>query len=274
MAQTRRVIITGATGNLGRKASEALSADVIDLVQFTHRASDAPGFVRADLTTYNEQWARTFDGANAVVHLAADPRPITTWESAQQLNIDLSLNVFRAAENGGVGRMVFASSNWVLGGYRFSDTPLTPQTPPRPVNPYGASKLFIERAGFDLAARTGMTFLALRIGYCQPGENRPGPHMAYGRWGQELWLSNDDWAQAVVKSCTAPCSGAWALNIFSGNHGMRWDLQAAKRVIGYEPVSRSRPVLTAGIRARDFVARLRDTLTEPGRPAPPFRPRW
>jgi hypothetical protein len=30
-----------------------------------------------------------------------------------------------------------------------------------------------------------------------PGENRPGSHMAYGRWGQQMWLSNDDWRQVV-----------------------------------------------------------------------------
>jgi len=69
-----------------------------------------------------------------------------------------------------------------------------------------------------------MSVLSLRIGYCQPGENRPGPHMAFGRWGQEMWLGNDDWAQAVVKSITHPFDGAAVLNIVSRNEGSRWDL--------------------------------------------------
>ena len=78
----------------------------------------------------------------------------------------------------------------MLGGYRFTDERLTATTPPRPVNPYGVSKLLIERVGIATGARTGMSFLALRIGYCQPGDDVPGPAMLYGRWGQEMWLSN------------------------------------------------------------------------------------
>ena len=61
-------------------------------------------------------WASAFRGVDAVLHLAADRRPEAPWDSLQRLNLDLSMNVLRAAEEGQVRRFAFASSNWVLGG--------------------------------------------------------------------------------------------------------------------------------------------------------------
>ena len=184
------------------------------------------------------------------------------------------MNVLRAAEEGQVRRFAFASSNWVLGGYRFTRERLTATTTPKPVNPYGVSKLVIERVGLATAARTGMSFLALRIGYCQPGDNVPGPDMLYGRWGQEMWLSNQDWAQAVRKACTSPFEGSAVLHLMSDNAGMRWDLTDSARVIGYRPESRHTPRLTLTGRLRDAAARLRDGLVQPMAPEPRFGGGW
>jgi nucleoside-diphosphate-sugar epimerase len=61
---------------------------------------------------------------------------------------------------------------------------------PRPINPYGISKLFGERAGeswLGTNPQSGIhSFVAFRIGYCQADDNRPGPHMSMGQWGQEM----------------------------------------------------------------------------------------
>jgi NAD+ dependent glucose-6-phosphate dehydrogenase len=170
--------------------------------------------------------------------------------------------------------VVFASSNWVLGGYRFRRDRLTAALQPRPVNPYGASKLFIERLGLSFAARTGISVLILRIGYCQRGENRPGAHMAFGRWGQEMWLGNRDWEQAVIKAVTSPFQGAAVLNIVSSNQGMRWDLDEARAAIGYEPSERHRPELRPLGRLRNIGARVRERLLPSSAPPPRFGARW
>src|SRR5579872_1049685 len=204
-ALRKRIVVTGSTGNLGKKAVAALSRlDGWEIVRIGRNAAGEPGVIAADLERYDAAWVDQFKKADAVFHLAADPKPIGTWESIARLNIDLALNVFRAAEEARVRRLVFASSNWVLGGYRFRNEKLTADLSPRPVNPYGASKLFMERYGLALAARTGISVFSLRIGYCQPGPNRPGPHMAFGRWGQEMWLGNRDWEQAVIKAVASP----------------------------------------------------------------------
>jgi len=116
--------------------------------------------------------------------------------------------------------------------------------------------------------------LSLRIGYCQPGDNRPGPHMAFGRWGQEMWLGNRDWAQAVVKSVTGAFGGSAVLNIVSDNEGMRWDLTEARQTIGYVPEEQHRPRLTALSALKDRGARLREWLSPGGAAAPRFGARW
>ncbi len=262
---TTRVLITGATGNLGRKATSALRArEEIEIVDIGD----------ADLSVYDTVWARAFEGVDVVLHLAADPSPLATWRSALSLNVDLSLNVLRAATAGGVKRFVFASSNWVLAGYRFSDELLTSDTTPRPVNVYGISKLVIERAGAAAAGGGEMAFLALRIGWCQPGENRPGPHMGFGRWGQEMWLSNDDWAHAAEQACTAPFDGTAVVNVVSRNAGSRWELTESERLIGYRPQSSHTPRLTPRRRLSDAAARLRETIFPVRLEAPLFGARW
>lgn len=271
----RRVLLTGATGNLGQKATAALQAiDGLELVRIGRNGGKDPEVVTADLDTYSDSWARHFEGTDTVLHLAADPRAAGGWDTVSPLNIDMALNVIRAARHGSVKRFVFASSNWVLGGYRFRDEALTEALPPRPVNPYGASKLFIERYGRMVSDESGMGFLSLRIGYCQPGANRPGSHMAFGLWGQQMWLGNEDWAQAVAKSATADFSGFHAINVVSANEGMRWSLAEARDAIAYAPVERHRPTLTPSVRIRDAVARLREKLFPSGAATPAFGSRW
>lgn len=275
MAVRRRILITGSTGNLGSKAVVALSGvEGVEIIRIGRNTGGRPDIIAADLTVYEAGWADAFRGADAVLHLAADSKAAATWSSLQELNVDLTLNVLRAAEEAKVGRFVFASSNWVLGGYRFTSDLLTSATPPLPVNPYGASKLLLERVGLAAAQHTGMSFLSLRIGYCQPGENRPGPAMAFGRWGQEMWLSNEDWAQAVQRTCVAPYAGSAILNIMSQNSGMRWSLEEASQAIGYHPISRHTPQLTPLGRLKDNAARLRDWLVRPMAPQPLIGSRW
>jgi nucleoside-diphosphate-sugar epimerase len=274
---TKRVLITGATGNLGSKAVAALLAlggvEVIGIADRPATVDLGITVVTADLAVPGGEWEACFDGVDVVLHLAADMRPVATWESVIANNIDLSFHVLDAAERNHVGRVVFASSNWVLGGYRFRSSTLTPATPPKPVNAYGMSKLVIERAGAALARR-GTDFIALRIGWCQPGENKPGSHMAYGRWGQQMWLSNEDWRQVVQLACTAPFEGFAVVNVMSDNAGSRWDLSDTERLLGYRPTSRHRPKLTPQRRLAELGARARDRVFPVRTEGPLFGSRW
>jgi nucleoside-diphosphate-sugar epimerase len=138
-----------------------------------------------------------------------------------------------------------------MAGHRFGEGALPPDRDPFPVNAYGASKLFGERLGRSYSDRWGLSVIAFRIGWCQRGDNRPGPHMAYGDWGQGMWLSDRDLAQGFEKAVTAPESVRFAvLNLMSDNPGMRWPLDETRALIGYAPQDRHAPVITAAHRAR------------------------
>jgi nucleoside-diphosphate-sugar epimerase len=143
-----------------------------------------------------------------------------------------------------------------MAGYRFTDDRLTTDLPPRPVNAYGASKLFGERAGAALWRYEGISFVALRIGYCQRAEgNRPGPHMKHGLWGQQMWLSDRDLCQGFERAVLAQNLGYAVLNLMSDNSGMRWDLDATRQAIGYAPQDASVPVVTEETPRADRLAR-------------------
>lgn len=274
MSERPHILVTGSTGNLGEKAVEILNERGCGVTRIGRNIDRRRDVIAADLAHYDKSWARHFADVDTVLHLAADPKPIATWESVQKLNVDLSLNVLRAAQTHGVKRFVFASSNWILGGHRFTNEQLHSSTMPLPANPYGASKLFFERVGILQEQQSGMSFLSLRIGYCQPGKNQPGPHMAFGRWGQEMWLSNEDWKHAVECACLNRFQGSAIVNIVSLNAGMRWDLSEAKSVIGYAPTSCSIPQLGPVSKAKDLAARMRQWLLPTMTAQPIFGKRW
>jgi NAD+ dependent glucose-6-phosphate dehydrogenase len=267
MAQTARIspmtaiLITGACGSLGDKVRRHLEAmGKHNLRLFSHRnPDDDPAMIRADLSVYDDTWTRHFEGVDVVVHLAADASHMASWESIQKLNIDMLLNVYMAAFEKKVKRVVFASSNWVLGGHRFDGERLSSETAPHPFHPYGAAKLFGERAGKSFSERFGLSVICLRIGYCQRDvpENRPGPHMRFGHWGQQMWLSDGDWCRAVERSIEAKDVPFAVVNVVSDNAGMRWDMDEGERLIGFRPQDRYVPVVTLGSRCREWAARFR-----------------
>lgn len=240
---TRTVVITGAAGNIGTKLTRHFRA----LGWRLHLLDAVPGdgIEVADLSAWHEGWVARFADADAIVLLAGDPSPAAGWASIVRLNLDLVLNVYEAAVAQRARRVIFASSNWTMAGHRFSEGPLPPDREPCPVNAYGMSKLVGERIGRSYAERHGLSSINFRIGWIQRGENRPGAHMDWADWGQGMWLSDRDMAQAFEKAVTAPPDLRFAvLNLMSDNPGMRWDLAATREALGYLPQDGAAPIVT------------------------------
>jgi NAD+ dependent glucose-6-phosphate dehydrogenase len=232
MASTSTLVLTGARGNLGGKLAAVLGP--------THalRCLDLLGgddCIAADLSIYDDSWTRHFAGAQTVLHFAGEPRPTAPWALVHRANIVATANVLRASRMHGVQRVIFASTNQVMAGYRFSDAIVTTDLPPTPLNPYAVSKLFCEEAGRAFSAETGISFIAFRIGNIQPGENLPRPTMGIGVWGQQMWLSNRDFIEGVQAAIAVPDVPFAILNLVSNNPGMRWELTATHRVLGFSP---------------------------------------
>ena len=244
--------ITGVSGNLGGKLAAALRP------QHTLRCLDMRGgedCLSADLDRYDDSWARQFEGADTVLHFAGESQPTASWAAAQRGNIVTTANVLRAARTYQVRRIIFASSNQVMGGYRFAGKVITSGLPPAPLNPYAISKLFSEEMGRAFAAETGISFIALRIGNIQPGENLPHPGMGLGLWGQLMWLSNRDFIDGVRAAITAAAVPFAVVNLVSNNPGMRWDMSETQRVLGFVPQDGFTPELSAQDRAEEDMAR-------------------
>lgn len=239
-----KVVITGATGNLGQKARRHLEQlDGYTVVPIDRESRGDPEVVVADLTTFDPSWVRHFAGADAVVHLAAEPQLDSGWPELQPNNVDAVLNVFEAAAEHGPMRFVFASSCTAMDEYFWEQGPIGADLVPKPLSLYGATKAMGERIGKLYAERRGLSVICLRIGANDPGENLPSrsisPHR--GLWAQQRWLSNEDFCQAVQKSLDAKDIGFAVVNIISRNHGMRWGLEEAESVIGYRPQSSYAP---------------------------------
>jgi NAD+ dependent glucose-6-phosphate dehydrogenase len=240
------VLITGAAGTLGSRLRHHMQSLgwLLTLLDRDSKGDDA--IATADLAVFRDDWASRFAGVDTVLHLAGEPSPRASWAAALRDNIDATHNVMEASCRAGVRRLVFASSNWVLAGHRFGTATLDAATEPYPVNPYGVSKLAGERIGRAASALRGLSFMAFRIGYCQRDhDNRPGPHMGWGLWGQRMWLSDRDLCQGFEKAVLAPDMLRFGIfNLVSNNQGMRWRLDDAAEAIGYVPLDSSVPVET------------------------------
>jgi len=253
MAPDATLVITGTRGNLGGKLAAALRPS------YALRCLDLLGgddCIAADLGAFDDSWTRHFAGAQTVLHFAGEPRPTASWALAHRANIVATANVLRASRIHAVRRVIFASTNQIMAGYRYADASVTTNMPPTPLNPYAVSKLYCEEAGRAFAAETGISFIAFRIGNIQPGENIPRPSMGIGLWGQQMWLSNRDFVGGVRAAILAPDVPFAILNLVSNNPGMRWDMTETHRVLGFSPADGFTPSLSPEDIAEEQMARL------------------
>ena len=120
-----RVVVTGSSGKLGRAVVEHLADHGYELVT-VDQAPPPPGqpgsFTRADLTDLGEVVELLtgiddrYDRVDAVVHLAAIPAPGLRPNGATfHNNVPATFNVFQAAQLAGITKVVWASSETVLG---------------------------------------------------------------------------------------------------------------------------------------------------------------
>jgi uronate dehydrogenase len=253
MAADATLVLTGTRGNLGGKLAAALSP------RYTLRCLDlreGEDCIAADLGSFDDSWTRHFEGAQTVLHFAGEPQPTAPWALVHRANIVATANVLRASRQHGVRRVIFASTNQVMAGYRFSQEMVTTAMAPTPLNPYAVSKLLCEEAGRAFSSETGVSFIALRIGNIQPGENVPRPGMGIGLWGQQMWLSNRDFVAGIQAAIVVPDVSFAILNLVSNNPGMRWDLTETRRVLGFSPKDGFASSLSPEDVAEDQMARL------------------
>jgi nucleoside-diphosphate-sugar epimerase len=163
-----RIVVTGGTGKAGRWTVRDLREhghDVLN-VDLVPDGTTQDKFILGDLTDLG-QTHDVLARADAVVHLAAIPAPGLRPEGETfRINGLSTYNVFQAAAARGVGRVVWASSETVL-GLPFDTppafAPIDESHPPRPESSYSLSKLVGETMAEQFARRTGIPFVGFRI---------------------------------------------------------------------------------------------------------------
>ena len=159
--------------------------------------------------------------------MAGDPSPRASWESVRERNIVGTYNVFEAARQAGVRKIVFASTNHVMGMYdRDQQWPIYAAQPVRPDSLYGVSKAFGEALGRHYADQCGLSVICLRIGWFLPQ-----PRDEISRW---MWLSPRDCAQVTWRAIESDL-GFGVFYAISANGGRHWDITDTIEKLGYRP---------------------------------------
>jgi uronate dehydrogenase len=221
------LLMTGAAGGLGQAMRARLKANC-DVLRLSDIGAMAPAqaeeeVVRADLADA-EAINQLVAGCQAIVHFGgvSTEQP---WAPILQANIIGAYNLYEAARIHGVKRVIFASSNHVMGFYRQSQV-VDAQTPPRPDGLYGLSKAFgedLSRLYFD---RYGIETACVRIGSSFP-EPRDRRMLA-------TWMSYDDLHRLITACLTTPVLGHSIIYGTSDNSVSWYDNHLARH-IGYRP---------------------------------------
>lgn len=231
VGRPRRILITGATGDVGLLLAGRLSGDY-DVVQHgrTPKNKEQQEVLRrADLTDY-EEVTELMDGVDTILHLAGEASPEAEWDSVLSANIVGYRNVLEAARQAGVRRVVFASSNHAMGMYdRLEQWPVYPTHLPRPDSLYGVSKVFGEVLGRFYHDEHDLEVISLRIGWLS-GD----PTLADQEILHAMWLSEDDCEQVFRRAIEADVRYGVYYAV-SDNPNRRWDLTNTMLDLGYRP---------------------------------------
>jgi uronate dehydrogenase len=223
-----RILITGAAGEIGRVLRAGLYDGRRALRLLDNRPQEA---VRAGEECVTADLADTAalqtaaQGIDCIVHLAGVPRE-GPWDAILPNNVIGTYNLFEAARMCGVRRVIFASSNHVIGYYRATQT-VGISEPERPDSRYGVSKAFGEALGRMYADKYGLEVACLRIGSfrARPGDARQ----------LATWISHRDMVELARCCIEAAAFHFLVLYGVSNNTRSRWTNPDAPR-IGYRPV--------------------------------------
>ena len=226
MKTVRTVLLTGAAGRLGTVLRERLSGcfEKLRLSDIKPMAPARAGeeAVVCDLTDAAAV-ERLAAGIDAVLHFGgiAFDRP---WDELLPANIVGTINIFEAARKAGVERVLFASSNHVVGLYPVTER-LDEKVEPRPDSFYGVSKAFGEDLAAHYAWKHGLRSFCMRIGSCRA---EPDSIRALS-----TWLSFGDLERLVMAGLTADYTHEIVYGV-SRNSRSWWDNSNAHR-LGYDP---------------------------------------
>jgi nucleoside-diphosphate-sugar epimerase len=246
-----RVVVTGGSGKAGRTVIRDLvdaGHDVLN-VDVVPSSDPVSPFLAVDLTKLGEVF-ESLHGADAVVHLAAIPAPgLRTEAETFEINTMSTYHVFSAACSLGLSRIVWASSETVLGlpfdREQPDYMPVDEGQAPLPQSSYALSKLLGENMAGQFSRRFGVPFVGLRFSNIMEEDDYrqfPGfwddPYLR--KWNVWGYVDARDVAAAARLALEAETSGAEILIVAAADTVMnRPSVELANEVYPNVPVRRA-----------------------------------
>ncbi|WP_225753400.1 NAD(P)-dependent oxidoreductase [Actinotalea sp. Marseille-Q4924] len=272
-----RIAVTGGTGKLGRHVLHRLREDGHEVLNLDRSGERSRELVLVDLTDYGQVadvilgLDDRHSGLDAVVHLGAIPAPGLVPDAATFRNNMLSTyNVFQAARRAGIRRIVYASSETVLGLPFDTPPPYVPvdeEYPARPESTYSLVKHLEEQMAIQLTRwDPELSITALRFSNVMDVEDYAefpsfDADAQLRRWNLWAYIDGRDGAQAVARALERAEPGFEAFVIANadtvmsrssaelvaevypgvpvakevGEHETLLSIDKARRVLGYEP---------------------------------------
>jgi len=272
-----KIAVTGGSGKLGRNVVRRLGDDGHQVTNLDQTGERGPGFTRVDLRDYGQVVDVILGlddrhaGFDAIVHLAAIPAPGLAPDAATfENNMQATYNVFQAARRAGIKKIVYASSETVLGLPFDVDPPYLPvdeEYPARPESTYSLVKHLEEQMAIQLTrwdptlSITGLRFSNVM----DPEDYEEFPSFdadaRLRKWNLWGYIDGRDGAQAVARALEhgkpgfeafivanadtvmSRPSSELAAEVFPnvkvvkelGEHETLLSIEKAKRLLGYAP---------------------------------------
>ncbi|WP_046236381.1 MULTISPECIES: NAD-dependent epimerase/dehydratase family protein [Pseudomonas syringae group] len=223
-----RLLLTGAAGGLGKVLRETLRpyTNVLrlsDIAEMAPAVDDREEVQVCDLAS-KDAVHKLVEGVDAIVHFGgvSVERP---FEEILGANICGVFHIYEAARRHGVKRVIFASSNHVIGFYKQTET-IDAHSPRRPDSYYGLSKSYGEDMASFYFDRYGIETVSIRIGssFAEPQNRRM----------MSTWLSFADLTQLIERSLYTPDVGHTVVYGVSDNKTVWWDNRLASK-LDYTP---------------------------------------
>ena len=272
-----RIAVTGGSGKLGRHVVRRLTEDGHQVLNLDRAGTRSPGLVVVDLRNYGQVLDVLLglddrhEGFDAVVHLGAIPAPGIIPDAATFENNMLSTyNVFQAARRAGIKKVVYASSETVLGLPFDVDPPYIPvdeEYPARPESTYSLVKHLEEQMAVELTRwDPELSIVGLRFSNVMdvedyekfPSFDSDATLRKWNLWG---YIDGRDGAQAVARALESGTPGfeafiianadtvmsrssaSLAAEVFPGvkvvkelgEHETMLSIDKARRLLGFEP---------------------------------------
>ncbi|MEM7131402.1 MAG: NAD(P)-dependent oxidoreductase [Chloroflexota bacterium] len=255
---TGKVLVTGAAGRVGRAFlrydgsqydlrladRELVSLSQMD-VGWDMEQSEQIALDVADLSACYDACKEI----DTVVHLAADANAgAGFYESLLDNNIKGAYNIFRAAKDQGCRRVIWASSVQAVAGYPL-DVQVRADMPPKPLNLYGAAKVFGEAMAHYFAYTEDLSSIAIRIGAFEYNRET-WDEMPDGRT-LSTFLSARDLSHLIHQSIQVENLQYAVLQAVSDNRFKRMDITSARELVGYSPQDDAFSRFDAGVPYRD-----------------------